>query len=294
MSQAVSVAGRATARGRTRGRGPRAGTIARITGLLFFSVIFITPLFWLVSTAFKSEAELGASPIHWLPLQPRVANFGDAWTLIDYWKFTWHSLFLAGMNAVLVTTTSALVGFGFGRLKGKGKNALFILMLSTIMLPPVVTIIPTYVMFARLGLIDTYWPWAIWGLTASPFFAFLFRQFFASIPLEMEDAAIIDGCGYGRIFLQLFLPLSKPVIATVIIFAFQGVWGDWLAPNIFLSSDNTTLAVAMTAGYTDPHGNVLTTVLSAGVIFYILPVLVLFFFAQRYFVQGIVTTGLKG
>src|SRR4051812_23828836 len=124
MSQAATVTGSTLARGGSTRRGPRPATIVRLVALIFFSVVFVTPLFWLVSTAFKSEAELGASPIHWLPLDPRVANFTDAWTLIDYWKFTWHSLFLAGMNATLVTASSALVGFGFGRLKGKGKTAL--------------------------------------------------------------------------------------------------------------------------------------------------------------------------
>jgi len=279
---------------RSRARRPRWGPVIRVVVLLSFSVVFITPFFWLVITALKSVEELAATPIHWIPQTPRVANFSDALTLIDYWKYTWHTLFLATMNATFVTGTSALVGFGFGRLRGWGKKPLFILMLSTIMLPPVVTIIPTYVMFARLGLVDTYWPWAIWGLASSPFYAFLFRQFFAAIPLEMEDAAIIDGCGYWRIFWQIFLPLSKPVLATVVIFAFQGVWGDWLGPSIFLSSENTTLAVAMATGYVDPHNNPTTNVLSAGVVFYTLPVLALFFFAQRYFVQGIVTTGLKG
>jgi len=192
MSQvAPTASGRLGARPHTRW--PRWSTVIRVVVLLSFSVVFITPFFWLVITALKPVEELAASPIHWLPQTPRLGNFSDALTMIDYWKYTWHTLFLATMNATFVTGTSALVGFGFGRLKGWGKKPLFILMLSTIMLPPVVTIIPTYVMFARLGLVDTYWPWAIWGLASSPFYAFLFRQFFASIPLEMEDAAIIDG-----------------------------------------------------------------------------------------------------
>jgi ABC-type glycerol-3-phosphate transport system permease component len=265
-----------------------------VVTLIVFSVIFVAPFVWLVETALKDTSELNAFPIRWLPQQPQWANFARALTMIDYGRYARNSFVLATLYAVLTTMTSALVGFGFARLRGWGKGPLFIVKLSTMMLPPILTIIPTYMIFARLGLIYTYWPWVFWGLSASPFLSFLYRQFFAGIPLELEDAAIIDGCGYGRIFWRIFMPLSKPVTATVAIFSFQWVWGDWFAPLIFLSQDNTTLAVAMSSGYANAQGFILTNVLSAGTIFYTLPVLVLFFLAQRYFVQGIVTTGLKG
>jgi ABC-type glycerol-3-phosphate transport system permease component len=293
MSDAARVSASATQRGAVRRR-LRWSTVWVTAALLVFSVIFVAPFVWLIVTALKDTSELNAFPIHWLPHQPQWANFTSAFTLINYGQYAWNSFFLATVFAVLTTATSALVGFGFARLRGRGKGLLFIVMLSTMMLPPILTTIPTYMMFAKIGLVYTYWPWVLWGLSASPFLAFLYRQFFAGIPLELEDAAIIDGCGYGRIFWRIFLPLSKPVTATVAIFSFQWVWGDWFAPDIFLSADNTTLAVAMSAGYTDPHGNILTNVLSAGTLFYTLPVFVLFFLAQRYFVQGIVLSGLKG
>ncbi len=269
-------------------------TVVTAVAVLVFSVIFLAPFAWMVLTALKNTSELSAFPIHWVPQQPQWGNFGRALTMIDYGRYTRNSLFLALIYATLVTATSALVGFGFARLQGWGKRPLFVLMLSTMMLPPIITTIPTYILFARLGLVYNYWPWVLWGLSASPYLAFLFRQFFAAIPLDLEDAAIIDGCGYGRMFWRIFLPLSKPVTATAAIFSFQWVWGDWFTPLIFLSMDNTTLSVAMSAGYSDPQGNVLTNVLAAGAFFYTLPVFVLFFVAQRFFVQGIVTTGLKG
>jgi len=155
-------------------------------------------------------------------------------------------------------------------------------------------VIPTYMLFARLNLIDTYWPWVLWGLSSSPFQVFLFRQFFSAIPLALEDAAIIDGCSYYRMYWQIFLPLSLPVIATAFILSFTWVWGDYITPSLFLSQNNTTLAVAMSAGYTDSHGSILTNVLAAGSVLYVLPVLLIFVFAQRYFVRGIVTSGVKG
>jgi ABC-type glycerol-3-phosphate transport system permease component len=134
----------------------------------------------------------------------------------------------------------------------------------------------------------------MWGLASSPFISFLFRQFFSSIPIELEEAAILDGCGYGRIFWRIFLPLSKPVLTTAAILSFVGVWGDYITPSLFLSSDNTTLAVAMSGGFSDSYGHILTNVVAAGAILYIMPILALFFFAQRYFVSGIVTSGMKG
>jgi multiple sugar transport system permease protein len=137
-------------------------------------------------------------------------------------------------------------------------------------------------------------PWVIWGLGASPFFAFLFRQFFASVPRELEDAAIVDGAGYLRIFWQIFLPLSLPVVVTSFVLAFVGTWGDWFMPLIFLYPDNTTLGVAMSAGYVDTVRRLPTeNIQSAGSILYILPVLVLFFFAQRFYVRSVVSASLK-
>jgi multiple sugar transport system permease protein len=293
MSQAIGTASRSAAMQRSARGIPWTKAVIAIA-LVICTIIFVLPFLWLLITALKQNAELSAFPIHWLPVRPEWGNFSTALTMIDYLGFARNTFLLSAMFAALTTASSAMVGFGFARLKGRGKGPLFIVMLSTTMLPPILTTIPTYILFSRLGLIYNYWPWVLWGLGSSPFLSFLFRQFFAAIPLDLEDAAIIDGCDYLRIFWRIFLPLSKPILATAAIFSFQWVWGDWFTPNIFLSVDNTTLAVAMSGGYVDPQGFILTNVLSAGSIFYILPVLVLFFVAQRYFVQGIVTTGLKG
>ncbi|WP_201367495.1 carbohydrate ABC transporter permease, partial [Dictyobacter formicarum] len=222
--------------------------------LLVLAMLFVGPFYWLLATALKDQSELAAYPVHFWPLIPRWLNFLQALTMINYTAYAANSFILSTIFSVLTTMTSAFVGFGFARLRGKGKRQLFLIMLSTLMLPQIVTIIPTYVIFSRLGLVDTYWPWVLWGLSSSPFLSFLFRQFFSSIPSELEEAAIVDGCGYGRIFWQIFLPLSVPVIVTSLIFSFTGVWGDYISPSLFLSQNNTTLAVAMSSGYSDPHG----------------------------------------
>jgi len=258
------------------------------------AVLFIGPFLWLVSTALKSPAAMAAFPVQFWPTQAEGSNFVLAFTHINFLAYMANSALLATINATLTTLSSALVGFGFARLKGWGKRPLFLIMLSTIMLPPIITTIPTYVLFAHLGLINTYWPWVLWGLASSPYLVFLYRQFFSTLPVELEEAAILDGCGYGRIFWQIFLPLSLPVIVTAFLLSFTYVWGDYIAPTLFLNQNNTTLAVAIGASYTDAQGNALVNVQAAGALLYIVPEIFVFVLAQRYFVRGIVTSGLRG
>lgn len=262
--------------------------------MIVLAVLFLLPLAWLLDTALKGPEEMAVYPIQWLPHQWRWSNFIDALTWIPYWNYTQNSLVLATIFSILNTLTSAMVGFAFARLQGWGKQVWLIVMLATIMIPDILTTIPTYVIFANLNLVYTIWPWVLWGLGSSAFMSFLFRQFFSSIPRELEDAAIIDGCGYWHMFWRIFLPLSTPALATSIIFSFVGVWGDFLRPALLLTSDDTTLAVGLSNGYTDIHGHTTFNVLAAGTVIYILPVLIVFFLAQRYFIRGIVTSGLKG
>ncbi len=271
-----------------------ASVSTRYLVLIVLACVFIGPFLWLFDIALKQPAELSTFPVEFLPAHWYWDNFVQAFTSINFLAYTGNSIMLSGMYAILVTLSSALVGFGFSRLRAPGKRALFLIMLSTMMLPNIVTLLPTYMLFAQFNMINTYWPWVFWGLMSSPFLVFLFRQFFSSIPGELEEAAILDGCGYGRIFWRIFLPLAIPAMVTAFLISFTNVWGDYLTPLLLLSPDNTTLSVAMTAGYIDPHGNPLITVQAAGALFYVIPEVVLFFFAQRYFVRGIVTSGLKG
>jgi ABC-type glycerol-3-phosphate transport system permease component len=262
--------------------------------LLVLAIIFIAPFAWLIITSLKTTSELSAFPVEFLPAVPQWGNFVQAFTQINYLAYTGNSLIVSITYSVLVAFSSAFVGFGFARLRGRGKKQLFMLMLSTMMLPQIVTAIPTYILFSHIGLIDTYWPWVFWGLGSSPFLVFLFRQFFSAIPVDLDEAAILDGCSYFRIFWRIYLPLSMPVVATALVLSFTTTWGDFFTQQLFLNQDNATLAVAIASGYLDPHGNPLTVLQAAGSIFYILPILVVFFFAQKAFVRGIVTSGIKG
>ena len=261
--------------------------------LIVLAGLFLGPFVWLVLAALKTKAEWVALPTHILPNHPQWSNFVDALTTINLPAYAANSLFLSSLYAVLVTLASAVVGFGFARLRGPGKHSLFVVVLSTMMLPQVLTVIPTYVLFARVGLVNTYWPWVLWGLGTSPYLVFLFRQFFSAIPADLEDAAIIDGCGYGRIFFRIFLPLSRPALLTSFLISFVWIWGDYLSPALLLDTNHSTLSVALT-WYLDPHGNPIDTVQAAAAALYVVPVLVLFMFAQRYFIRSVVTSGVKG
>jgi ABC-type glycerol-3-phosphate transport system permease component len=197
-----------------------------------------------------------------------------------------------------------MAGYGFARFKAPGRNVLFGILLSTMMLPQLVTLIPQYIMFSQMGILALPWPFCYmpWWITAAPgwaIFIFYFRQFFAGMPKELEDAAMIDGCGRFRTFAQIFLPLAGPAITTTCIFAFQWTYSDYVQPLLYLTDENQTLAVQMLANikipgvkYTLPLPNI-PYQMTVGVLFTI-PLVVLFFFAQRYFMQGITSTGLKG
>jgi len=261
--------------------------------LIVLAMLFVGPFMWLVLAALKTKAEWVALPTQILPHRPQWGNFHQALTAINFPAYAGNSLFLSTMYAVLVTFASAAVGFGFARLRGPGKRSLFVVVLSTMMLPQILTVIPTYLLFSRVGLVNTYWPWVLWGLGASPYLVFLFRQFFAAIPAELEDAAIIDGCGYGRIFVRIFLPLSRPALLTSFILSFMWIWGDYIAPALLLDADHSTLAVALN-WYQDPHGNPIDTVQAAAAGLYILPVLAIFMVAQRYFIRSALSSGVKG
>lgn len=263
----------------------------RYLPVMLAALVFALPIAWVVVVSLKRQSEYGSALF---PSDPQWLNYEQAVVLADFVRFATNSLVLATAYAVLAVLVSALVGYGFARHQGPGRNKLFVLVLATWMVPNLVLFVPQFVLFARLGLTNTYWPWILWGLGGSPFAIFLFRQFFAAFPRELDDAAEVDGAGPLRIFLQIFLPNAGPAIAASAIFMFLWVWGDWLYPALLLHQDNTTLAVRMANAYVDPHGNPLQTITMAGVVLYVMPLILFFAFAQRFIVRGIVTTGLKG
>ncbi len=274
-----------------RRRVTQAETTFRYGPVLVAAALFALPIFWVLVVSFKKQSEYGSALF---PAGLEWANYQLAVVLADFGRFAANSVVLSGTYTVLAVLVSALVGYGFARHHGPGRNKLFVLVLATWMVPNLVLFVPQFVLFARLGLTNTYWPWILWGVSGSPFAIFLFRQFFSSFPRELDDAAEVDGAGPLRIFVQIYLPNAGPALAASAIFMFLWVWGDWLYPALLLHQDNTTLAVRMANAYVDPRGNPLQTVTMAGVVLYVLPLIAFFAFAQRFIVRGIVTTGIKG
>ncbi|MBV7695862.1 carbohydrate ABC transporter permease [Streptomyces sp. TRM70350] len=271
----------------------RASRLVLCSVLVVITGLMLGPFGWLVITGLKTTPELAASPVHWLPEKIQWHNFAGAFTQIDFLGHARNSLIIALIYATLGTLSSAWVGFGFARLNAPGKRALFGVLTGSMMLPQMTTLFPTYLIFAKLGMVDTYWPWVLWGLAAAPYLVFLFRQFFAGMPRELEEAAIIDGCGYAGIFWRIFLPQSWPVLAASFVIAFTWSWGDFIAPMLLLSSDRTTLSVALMTSYVTPGGLPVNNLLAAGSVMYVVPILLIFLVAQRGFVAGMSTSGLK-
>ena len=206
--------------------------------------------------------------------------------MTPFLKVMTRTFLLALGTSVLVTFVSAMVGFAFARYKVPGSSQLFSIIIALLIVPGIVTLIPQFLVFARLKMTSTYWPWILGAAGGSPYFIFLFRQFFLTFPKELEEAAEVDGCRSFRIFLQIFMPNAKPVIATVMFFAFLGVWGDYLTPLIYLNDNNTLLGVMMATGFRNPNGITLTTISLAANVYYILPMVIVFFFAQKNILEG--------
>ncbi|MEM1026902.1 MAG: carbohydrate ABC transporter permease [Planctomycetota bacterium] len=264
--------------------------------LILGSAVLLMPFVWMVKSSLSSEQVVQSGEV-WVGFGsggPQWSNYPESLARMDFTNALANTVFITFFSIVGMILSSSLVGFGFARFRFRGRKVLFMLMLSTMMLPPQVTMIPVFVLWKSLGVIDTFWPLVLPMCLAGPFFVFMFRQFFSQIPEDLVEAARIDGASNLRIYWQLMLPLSKPVIAITAIYTFMAVWNDFLSPLIYLNSpENRTLALALNAfrgqyGLSDAH------LLMAASFVCMLPCLVLFFAAQRYFIEGVATSGMKG
>ena len=272
------------------------GAVAIAAVLLVGAALFIFPFFWTVTTALKSYKQAFAYPPVWIPDPPMWSNFKEAWTTLPqpfqiFVLNTYTIAFLATLGTIL---SCSLVAYGFARFEFKGRKALFLLLLSTMMLPGQVTMIPVFVLWNKLHLVDTFAPLVLpaWFAT-SAFSVFLLRQFFMTIPKELDEAAMIDGCSYFGIWWRIIMPLSRPALVTIVILSFLGEWNDFMGPLIYMNSlGNYTVSIALNM-FRDLFYVRLELLMAASLI-HILPVIILFFAAQKYFIKGITMTGLKG
>ncbi len=269
------------------------GKIARHIVLLGVGFFFLLPLVWMISTSLKADRQIFVYPPEWIPNPVIWENYP---AVFDYAPFLiyFRNTFIIVISTLFGTLLScSLVAYGFARLRGPGRDLLFILMLSTMMIPFMVWMIPLYIIFSRIGWVDTFFPLIVPSFFANPFYVFLLRQFFMTVPYELEDAARIDGCGFFGTYWRIILPLTKPALAAVAIFTFMGSWNDFLGPLIYLQSpDKFTLALGLRVFQT-VHGAKWGLLMAAATMV-VVPVIILFFFAQKQFIQGVTLTGLKG
>ncbi len=269
------------------------GAVLGHASLMGFGLAFFLLFFWLVSTSFKELDQIFKLPPVWIPDPVRWQNYPEALGYFPFLKQLQNTLVIAISAVILTLLSSTLVAYSFSRLQWPGRNLLFFLMLSTMMLPYQVTMVPLFIIFRKLKLVNTFMPLIILHAFGVPFFIFLLRQFFLSLPRELDDAATIDGCSAAAILWRIILPLSKPALATVALFQFLNSWNDFLGPLIYLNDpDKYTLSLgiqvfASTSGVHWGWMMAVTTVLT-------IPVITLFFFTQRTFIQGIALTGIKG
>jgi len=258
------------------------------------SIIFIMPFAWMVSTSFKSSDEVLRFPPVWIPQTLHFENYTIPWHRLPFPTYYKNTLIVVIFNLIGTVLSSSIVAYGFARLRFRGRSWLFLLVLSTMMLPSQVTLVPTYYLFAKLGWVNSLWPLIIPVYFGSAFNIFLLRQFFMTISTELDDAAKIDGCGFFSIHWRIILPLARPALGVIAIFQFTYDWNDFFNALIYLNSPkNFTIALGLrtlqsTMLYT-PMQHIMAMTLVA-----ILPVLLVFVIAQRYFIQGIVITGIKG
>lgn len=278
--------------GVVRGRALRAGILYAV--ILLGGISMMVPFFWMLSTSLKSLDEVQSWPIIWIPSRLLWENYPAVFERTPFARYLLNSTILAVGGIIGTIIGSSLAGFGFARLRFPGRDFLFFINLTTLMVPAWVVIVPHFMMFSWAGWLDTYLPIIIPAFFGNPFHIFLFRQAFLGIPRELEDAARIDGCSAFRIFLQIFMPMSKPVTATVAIFAFLYYWNDLIYPLVYLQSQlKFPVSLGLRMFQSANTGQINMPLMMAASVMALLPSVLLFFFAQRLFVQGVVITGVE-
>lgn len=262
--------------------------------LLVGSVVVLAPLWWMISTSLKSPEEIAQYPPTFIPKEFHFSNYIEAWQTAPFTRWAWNTFFIAACGTLGSVLVNSLVAYSFAKIRFKGRNALFVLVLSTMLIPGFVTMVPQYILFSKLGWLNTYLPLIVPAFLGSAFFIFLLRQFMMTIPNELIEAAYLDGASHLQIWLHIMIPLTKPALITVAIFSFNGAWNDLLGPLLYINDENLyTLQI----GLQTFKGTVQTQwhYLMSMSVTVLLPIILLFFFFQRYFIEGSnISSGTKG
>ena len=276
------------------------GVTVRYLLLITLAISFLLPFYWMLTSALKDDSQVYTVPPIWIPRPAHWNNFPDVWLQYDFNRYMVNTVVRYAIPVTLgVTLVSAIVAYGFSRLHWPGRDVFFFVCLATMMVPFQVTMVPLFIVFRRLGWLNSYWPLVIPAFCGSPYFIFMLRQFFMTIPGELSDAARIDGAGEFGIFLRIILPLARPALVVVALFQFMWAWNDYLGPLIYINREalyplalainqlRSKLAGVGISPLAYPYLMAVSTVATV-------PILIGFFFTQRTFIEGISLTGIKG
>lgn len=260
------------------------------------ALVFALPFIWMVSTSVKPGPEVYLIPPKWIPSTFEWQNFVEPWQNLPFGTFYQNTLIITVTSIVGTLISSSMAAFAFARLRFRGRNLLFLLVLSTLILPQQVTLVPLYILFTQLGMVNTLWPLILpyfFSALGGAFNIFLLRQFMMTIPLELDDAARLDGCNWFDIYRRIIIPLSAPALGVVAIFAFRYHWTEYFHPLIYL---NTREMFTVSLGLQLLNSRYVTQVQQtmAMTLISVIPLLIVFFVAQGKFIQGITVTGVKG
>ena len=262
---------------------------------VIFLARFSFPTFWLISSSLKAPHQIYTFPPQWIPDPVQWQNYIEVWQVVPVLRYLANTMIVTVFSTIGVTLSSAMAGYSFARLRFPGRDLMFGSILATVMLPFVVTMIPIYIMFSRLGWVGTFLPLIVPHWFGGPITIFMLRQFFRTIPMELEDAARIDGANRPRIFFQIALPLARPALVVVLVLALLYNWNDFIGPLIYLQKrDMYTIALGLNALQYFEGGLDWTHYVMVLAAIMVTPIVIVYFFAQRAFVEGIVLTGLKG
>jgi len=261
--------------------------------VIIMAIAYIFPLYWLVVTALKTDVEIFQQPPPIFPPDPQWHNFHASTTYIPFWRYMWNTIAISGLTVLGTVLSCTFIAYGFARVQWPGRNIVFLVYLSTIMLPSQVTLIPLYLIFRQLGWVGTFLPLVVPHFFGSALYVFLLRQFLLTIPQELSDAARIDGASELGILWHIMIPLMRPALAVVALFTFVQTYRDFLGPLIYLTNqEDWTISLGLKL-FQNMYGAQWQLMMAASTLA-MLPTIVLFFFTQKTFVRGIALTGLKG
>ncbi|MFN2134944.1 MAG: carbohydrate ABC transporter permease [Candidatus Promineifilaceae bacterium] len=268
-------------------------TVRGYTVLFIFAVIFLVPFYWMFATALKSDEQLFQLPPAWVPIPAMWENFARVFQEVPFERFLLNSAFLVAWNVVGQVVSCTLIAYGFARLRFPGRNVLFFILLATLMVPSQVTLVPQFILFAKLGWVNTYLPLILPAFGGSPFLIFLMRQYMMTIPFDLDEAATIDGANRLQVLRYVIAPMSVPAIVLVAVFTFTDVWNDFMGPLIYLNDPQkftVTLGLSFFQGAKETSWNLLM----AGSLMAMIPPMILFFLAQKRLLGGLAAAGIKG